>query len=83
MKYPAVLAHEPGARGDILSVAFASSGIAAGCSAKVTHLAPYTTSQNSLKSVRRAPVGPLTVAWSASIRRSPYQIERSLVMRSY
>ncbi len=49
MKYPAVLLMEPGARGDILSVAFASDGMHQDAGAKVTHLAPHTTSQNSLE----------------------------------
>src|SRR2546423_14223340 len=43
MKYPAVLLMGPGARGDILSVAFASDGMQLDAGAKVTHLAPHTT----------------------------------------
>jgi Fe-S cluster assembly protein SufB len=53
MKYPAVLLMEPGARGDILSVAFASAGMHLDAGAKVTHLAPYTTSQILSKSVSK------------------------------
>src|SRR5579884_870466 len=53
MKYPAVLLMEPGARGDILSVAFASEGMHLDAGAKVTHLAPYTTSQILSKSVSK------------------------------
>ncbi len=53
MKYPAVLLMEPGARGDILSVAFASNGMHLDAGAKVTHLAPYTTSQILSKSVSK------------------------------
>jgi len=53
MKYPAVLLMEPGARGDILSVAFASDGMHLDAGAKVTHLAPYTTSQILSKSVSK------------------------------
>ncbi len=53
MKYPAVLLMEPGARGDILSVAFASDGMHQDAGAKVTHLAPYTTSQILSKSVSK------------------------------
>ncbi len=44
---------EPGARGDILSVAFASNGMHQDAGAKVTHLAPYTTSQILSKSVSK------------------------------
>jgi Fe-S cluster assembly protein SufB len=53
MKYPAVLLMEPGARGDILSVAFASDGMHQDAGAKVTHLAPYTTSHILSKSVSK------------------------------
>src|SRR5947199_858235 len=53
MKYPAVLLMEPGARGDILSVAFASDGMQLDAGAKVTHLAPHTTSQILSKSVSK------------------------------
>src|SRR5436305_4683737 len=53
MKYPAVLLMGPGARGDILSVAFASDGMQLDAGAKVTHLAPHTTSQILSKSVSK------------------------------
>ncbi len=53
MKYPAVLLMEPGARGDVLSVAFASDGMHQDAGAKITHLAPYTTSQILSKSVSK------------------------------
>ena len=53
MKYPAVLLMEEGARGDILSVAFASDGMHQDAGAKVTHLAPHTTSQILSKSVSK------------------------------
>src|ERR671923_401436 len=53
MKYPAVLLMEPGARGDILSVAFANNGMHQDAGAKVTHIAPHTTSQILSKSVSK------------------------------
>src|SRR3989454_1285230 len=53
MKYPSVFMMEPGARGDILSVAFASQGMHQDAGAKVTHLAPHTTSQILSKSVSK------------------------------
>jgi Fe-S cluster assembly scaffold protein SufB len=53
MKYPAVLLMEPGARGEILSVAFASNGMHQDAGAKVTHLAPYTSSQILSKSISK------------------------------
>src|SRR5579875_1105648 len=53
MKYPAVLLMEPGARGEVLSVAFASDGMHQDAGAKMTHLAPHTTSQILSKSVSK------------------------------
>src|SRR5579883_1153711 len=53
MKYPAVLLMEPGARGDVLSVAFASDGMHQDAGAKMTHVAPHTTSQILSKSVSK------------------------------
>src|SRR5438034_11436483 len=53
MKYPAVLLMEEGARGDILSLAFANNGMHQDAGAKVTHLAPHTTSQILSKSVSK------------------------------
>jgi len=53
MKYPAVLLMEPGARGDVLSVAFANDGMHQDAGAKITHLAPHTTSQILSKSVSK------------------------------
>jgi Fe-S cluster assembly scaffold protein SufB len=53
MKYPAVLLMEPGARGDVLSVAFAGNGMHQDAGAKITHIAPHTTSQILSKSVSK------------------------------
>src|ERR1700716_166883 len=53
IEYPAGLVMEPGARGDILSVAFANNGMHQDAGAKVTHLAPHTTSQILSKSVSK------------------------------
>src|SRR5438876_3329565 len=53
MKYPSVFMMEPGAKGEILSVAFASDGMQLDAGAKVTHLAPHTTSQILSKSVSK------------------------------
>ncbi len=51
MKYPAVFLMEPGARGEILSIAFAGKGQHQDAGAKVIHFAPYTTSQVISKSI--------------------------------
>ncbi len=53
MKYPAVLLMEPGAHGAVLSVAFAGDGMHQDAGAKITHLAPYTTSQILSKSISK------------------------------
>jgi len=53
MKYPAVYMMEPGARGEILSVAFASKGQHQDAGAKVVHCAPHTSSRIISKSISR------------------------------
>jgi len=53
MKYPAVWLMEPGARGDVLSVAFAGSGQHQDAGAKMVHKAPYTTSNVVSKSISK------------------------------
>src|SRR5919197_6300651 len=54
MKYPAVWMMEPGARGEILSVAFAGDGQHQDAGGKVVHVAPHTSSQIISKSISRA-----------------------------
>src|SRR5690606_37147140 len=53
MKYPAVLLMEEGAHGEVLSIAFAGQGQRQDAGAKITHLAPNTTSQIISKSVSK------------------------------
>lgn len=53
MKYPSVYMLEPGARGEILSVAFASQGQHQDAGAKVVHVAPHTSSRIISKSISR------------------------------
>ncbi len=53
MKYPAVYMMEPGARGEILSIAFASAGQHQDAGAKVVHCAPNTTSRIISKSISK------------------------------
>jgi len=53
MKYPSVYMMEPGARGEILSIAFASKGQHQDAGAKVHHCAPNTTSQITSKSISK------------------------------
>ena len=53
MKYPAVWLMEPGARGEILSVAFAGDGQHQDAGGKVVHVAPNTSSQIISKSISK------------------------------
>jgi Fe-S cluster assembly protein SufB len=53
MKYPAVYMLEPGARAEILSIAFASKGQHQDAGAKVVHCAPHTSSVVTSKSISR------------------------------
>jgi Fe-S cluster assembly protein SufB len=53
MKYPSVYMVEPGARGEILSIAFASAGQHQDAGAKVVHAAPHTSSRIISKSISK------------------------------
>jgi Fe-S cluster assembly protein SufB len=53
MKYPAVYMMEPGARGEILSIAFANKGQHQDAGAKLVHAAPHTTGQIISKSISK------------------------------
>ncbi len=54
MKYPAVFLMEPGAKAEILSVAFAGKGQHQDAGAKVIHAAPNTTSTINSKSISKS-----------------------------
>ncbi len=53
MKYPAVYLMEPGAHGEILSIAFAGEGQHQDAGGKVVHVAPDTTSRIISKSISK------------------------------
>jgi Fe-S cluster assembly protein SufB len=53
MKYPAVYLMEPGAHGEILSIAFAGKGQHQDAGGKVVHVAPNTTSKIVSKSISK------------------------------
>ena len=53
MKSPAVYMMEPGARGEILSIAFSSAGQHQDAGAKLVHCAPHTTGQIISKSISK------------------------------
>ncbi len=53
MKYPACFLMEPGARGEVLSMAFAGKGQVQDAGAKMIHLADHTTSKITSKSISK------------------------------
>jgi Fe-S cluster assembly protein SufB len=53
MKYPSCYLMEPGAKGEILSVAFASEGQHQDAGGKIVHAAPHTTGTISSKSISK------------------------------
>ncbi|HAN98870.1 MAG TPA: Fe-S cluster assembly protein SufB, partial [Planctomycetaceae bacterium] len=53
MKYPAVHMMEPGARGEILSIAFSGAGQHQDAGAKLVHCAPHTTGRIVSKSISK------------------------------
>jgi len=54
MKYPSCYLMEPGARGEMLSMAFASAGQVQDAGSKMIHFAPNTTSKITSKSISKA-----------------------------
>lgn len=53
MKYPMILLKEPGAKGRVLSIAYAGKGQHQDAGAKMLHLAPNTSSQITSKSISK------------------------------
>src|SRR5664280_786362 len=53
MKYPAIWLMEPGARGEVLSIAFATDGQQRDAGGKVVHCAPNTSSLITSKSISK------------------------------
>jgi Fe-S cluster assembly protein SufB len=53
MKYPAVHLMEPGAHGEVLSIAFAGRGQIQDAGGKIIHAAPHTTSKITSKSISK------------------------------
>ncbi|MBI4360494.1 Fe-S cluster assembly protein SufB [Candidatus Micrarchaeota archaeon] len=53
MKYPSVLLMEPGARGEVVSIAFAGKGQHQDAGAKIYHFAPNTSSLITSKSISK------------------------------
>ena len=53
MKYPAIILKEPGAKGQIISIAVAGAGQHQDAGGKIIHLAPHTTSNIVAKSISK------------------------------
>ncbi len=53
MKYPAIYLMEPGAKGEVLSIAFAGDGQHQDAGGKVVHVAPHTSSTIISKSISK------------------------------
>jgi Fe-S cluster assembly protein SufB len=53
MKYPGIYLMEPGAKGEVISVAFANTGQHQDAGAKIVHVAPNTTSTITSKSISK------------------------------
>jgi Fe-S cluster assembly protein SufB len=68
MKYPAVYLMEPGARGEILSIAFSGKGQHQDAGAKLVFCAPHTTGQIVSKSISKNGGRSSYRGWSRSNR---------------
>lgn len=68
MKYPAIYMIEPGARGEVLSVAFASHGQHQDAGAKVVHCTRTLPAASSRSRSPRTVAGPATAASAKSCR---------------
>jgi Fe-S cluster assembly protein SufB len=53
MKYPSIILKEPGAKGNVVSIAVAGNGQHQDAGAKIIHLAPHTTSNIVSKSISK------------------------------
>ncbi len=73
MKYPSIYLLEPGARGEVLSVAFASAGQHQDAGAKAVHCARTPPAASSRSRSRKTAAGPATAACSrcSKGRKSP------------
>jgi Fe-S cluster assembly protein SufB len=78
MKYPSVYMMEPGARGEILSVAFASTGQHQDAGAKVVHCAPHTSSRIISKSISKGG-GRASYRGLVKVQRGAKQVKSNVV----
>src|SRR5438046_10615875 len=84
MKYPSVYLMEPGAKGDVLSIAFAGKGQHQDAGGKMIHVAPNTTSTITSKSISKADGrtsyrGHIKIYTGANISKSLVKCEEMLL----
>jgi Fe-S cluster assembly protein SufB len=78
MKYPAVWLMEPGARGEVLSVAFAGDGQHQDAGGKMVHVAPYTSSQIISKSISKG-TGRASYRGLVKVHRGAHRVRANVV----
>ena len=78
MKYPSCFLMEPGAHGEILSMAFASDGQIQDAGGKMLHLAPNTTSKITSKSISKGS-GRASYRGLVKVKKGAYGVKNSVV----
>jgi Fe-S cluster assembly protein SufB len=78
MKYPAVWLMEPGARGEVLSVAFATDDMHQDAGAKMVHVAPNTSSQIISKSISKG-TGRSTYRGLVKVHKGAHHVKANVV----
>jgi Fe-S cluster assembly protein SufB len=78
MKYPAVWLMEPGARGEVLSVAFATDDMHQDAGAKMVHVAPNTSSQIISKSISKG-TGRSTYRGLVKVHKGAHNVKANVV----
>ncbi len=78
MKYPGVILKEPGAHGEVLSIAFAGDGQHQDAGAKMIHAAPHTTSVITSKSISKAS-GRSTYRGMVKVNKNCHDVKSNVV----
>ncbi|MBT3189541.1 MAG: Fe-S cluster assembly protein SufB [Anaerolineae bacterium] len=78
MKYPSCFLMEPGAHGEILSMAFASDGQIQDAGGKMVHLAPHTTSKITSKSISKG-LGKSSYRGLVKVIKGAHHVKNSVV----
>ncbi|MBT3322482.1 MAG: Fe-S cluster assembly protein SufB [Anaerolineae bacterium] len=78
MKYPSCFLMEPGAHGEILSMAFAGDGQIQDAGGKMVHLAPHTTSKITSKSISKG-IGKASYRGLVKVVKGAHNVKNSVV----